>query len=422
MIKQILKIIWAQRRSNGWLFGELVVVMCALWFMIDKMWVDLRCYYSPLGYDITNTWRFKLATLTPNTPGYLPDSLNEHGGASDLLALMERIRREPEVEGCCATYWSMPYSPGNSWSPLYPVDGDTTASAGQLFHILKVTPEYFDLFRVKDKEGRAVTPLVREGLRPVVITAEGERAFFPGGSAVGKQISYDEDLSDPYTVRAVLPAFRSNDYERQENCSFAVMTESMLDEYVHAFSVSSAELSVRMKRGMTKDEMYHFLEGASERMQAGNLYVYGVTPISEMRALQLSGKEMANSQKLSMMAFLLANVFFGIVGTFWLRTERRRGEIGLRMAVGSSRRGLAAWMYGEGLCLLALTLPFLLLFAANMAILDKLDSYREPLSLLRFGATLCIAYLLMAGMICLGIFYPVRKATRLAPAEALRYE
>ena len=83
-----------------------------------------------------------------------------------------------------------------------------------------------------------------------------------------------------------------------------------------------------------------------------------------------------------MMAFLLVNVFFGIVGTFWLRTERRRSEIGLRMAIGSSRGRLGEYMYLEGLGLLAITVPILLVFVFNMAFLDKLDSYREPLSIL----------------------------------------
>ena len=42
MIKHIFKIIWAQRKSNGWILGELVIVMCALWFMMDKLWVELQ--------------------------------------------------------------------------------------------------------------------------------------------------------------------------------------------------------------------------------------------------------------------------------------------------------------------------------------------------------------------------------------------
>ena len=65
MIKHIFKIIWAQRKSNGWILGELVIVMCALWFMMDKLWVDVRCYNAPMGYDISNTWRFKLSRRTP---------------------------------------------------------------------------------------------------------------------------------------------------------------------------------------------------------------------------------------------------------------------------------------------------------------------------------------------------------------------
>ena len=47
---------------------------------------------------------------------------------------------------------------------------------------------------------------------------------------------------------------------------------------------------------------------------------------------------------------------------------------------------------------------------------------QEPLSILRFLVTLSVSYLLMAGMICMGIWFPVRKAVKMAPAEALHYE
>ena len=79
-------------------------------------------------------------------------------------------------------------------------------------------------------------------------------------------------------------------------------------------------------------------------------------------------------------------------------------------------------MYTEGLCLLALTLPLVVLFAFNMVFMDKLDTYRQPLTLVRFGVTFGVTYLMMAAMICIGIWFPVRKAVRMAPAEALHYE
>ena len=365
MIKHIFKIIWAQRKSNGWILGELVIVMCALWFMMDKLWVDVRCYNAPMGYDISNTWRFKLSTLSSNAPGYVPDSLYDSNATQDLLKLMERIRQEQEVEEVCVTYWSMPYSNGSSWGTLLPLGADTSKAVGQNYHKLKVSPSYFDVFRMKDKEGRAITPLVENAYRPLVVTAEAEDFFFGGQSAIGRQISENDDLSEPFTIAAVLPTFRSNDFDRPE-------------------------------------------------MTVNNIFVHGVTLLADQRDDQLRFTKNENSKKLSMMAFLLVNVFFGIVGTFWLRTERRRSEIGLRMAIGSSRGRLGEYMYLEGLGLLV--------FVFNMAFLDKLDSYREPLSILRFLVTLSVSYLLMAGMICMGIWFPVRKAVKMAPAEALHYE
>lgn len=50
---------------------------------------------------------------------------------------------------------------------------------------------------MKDKEGRAITPLVENAYRPLVITAEAEDFFFGGQSAIGRQISENDDLSEP---------------------------------------------------------------------------------------------------------------------------------------------------------------------------------------------------------------------------------
>ena len=50
MIKHILSIIWNQRRSNGWIFAELLVVAGVFWLMVDMFYVDTRTYYSPFGF------------------------------------------------------------------------------------------------------------------------------------------------------------------------------------------------------------------------------------------------------------------------------------------------------------------------------------------------------------------------------------
>ena len=177
-----------------------------------------------------------------------------------------------------------------------------------------------------------------------------------------------------------------------------------------------------MKHSKTKEDINHFLEEMGDRLNASNLYVYGVKKIEDQRTQLLSYRERNMKIKFSLMAFLLINVFFGIVGTFWLWTENRRGEIGLRMAIGSSKYSLYKYMNLEGICLFSFTLPFIILFMLNMAYFDIMDTIRLPLSLWRFCITIGSAWLLLAGMITLGIWIPARKATNLAPAEALHYE
>lgn len=60
--------------------------------------------------------------------------------------------------------------------------------------------------------------------------------------------------------------------------------------------------------------------------------------------------------------FFLVNVFLAVIGTFWFHVSRRRSELGLRMAMGSTRKGIEGLMIGEGLLLLTIaSVPGLLI-------------------------------------------------------------
>ncbi len=79
-------------------------------------------------------------------------------------------------------------------------------------------------------------------------------------------------------------------------------------------------------------------------------------------------------------------------------------------------------MFVEGLSLLVITLPLIVILALNLWKADLIDTYRMPYSLMRFAVTFGITYLLMGAMICIGIWLPMRKSVKLTPAEALHYE
>lgn len=421
MITHVFKIIWNQRRQNGWLFAELLLVLATVWTLLDGYLVDYRILQAPMGFDITNVWRFKLGMLSEKAPNYVPDERYASSGPEDLTKLADQIRRHPAVGNVCVAYYSCPYSSGNSWWSMRPVDGDTLIASQQSFHVRRVSTAYFDVFRIQDMTGTPISRLVEGVQHPLIISKDLEEIFYHGKPGKGRRVILNE--SDMETViAAVCQPIRTTAYERSEPCYFEVLEGSVFNAYVEKFSPSSAELCVRMKREFTRNQMNGILAEMGDLLTVNNLHVYGVQSLDEMREARVRPFEDGNSQKMSVLLFLLLNVFFGITGTFWLRTANRQGEMGLRIALGASRLSLRRFMYLEGFCLLLLTVLPVGIYAANMMLFDQLDSYRIPLSAGRFLITFGGTYLLMGVMIGLGIWYPVRQTMRMAPSEALHYE
>lgn len=421
MIKHILKIIWNQRRSNGWIFAELLVVASVLWVMVDMFWVDYKTYHAPLGFDITNVWRFKLSQLGELAPGYVPDSLYRSSDPEDLDRLMEQIRQNPEVEEVCATFYSTPYLNGDSWRDIVPLDGDTTVSSQMSFQLRNVTPEFFRLFRVKTPDGKPVSDQIAGVHHALVISKEMADIFYHGENAVGRKVIYSGQ-GDSYRIAAVSSSFRRYEYDRAEPCFFQCMDGDIFNRIVEGFGARNAHVCVRMKKAYTQEEMNGWLETMGDRLTVNNLYVYGVRSLADFREKVLRFNDRENKNKIALMSFMLVNVFFGIIGTFWVRMQNRRGEIGLRKALGANRITLQKYMYIEGLSLLLLTLPLVIVLTGNLAFTGYLDTYRVPLSAERLLITFGFTYLLMGSMICFGIWFPIRQSVRMAPADALHYE
>lgn len=162
----------------------------------------------------------------------------------------------------------------------------------------------------------------------------------------------------------------------------------------------------------------------AEQLRLGNLYLLDVQPLSYIRNgyIRSIGVENEVKTRVAVACFLLANIFLGIIGTFWFRTEYRKGEMGLRMALGSTRRQLNSIMVGEGVLLLVLAFIPSLVISFNIAHMDLIDTYQLPFTWLRFAICGGITFVLIVLMIICGVWYPARSTARLEPAEALHYE
>ena len=325
-----------------------------------------------------------------------------------------------KVEEASLSHVGCVYTENRAWSTLYRADADTFIKVG--FRQSTVTPEYFTVLRMRDKEGKELAPLIGQQAG-CVISADLEREFYgEKGSARGQAIKFHPKNTDEMPVLAVSGSVRESEYKERLPFFYLIPTREQLLREIEMNQPQSVDCLVRMKPGFRAEDMEAFLQGMGDRLRVNNVYVSSVVPLSEMRSQILKSREDNMKKKTALVGFMLINVFFGIIGTFWLRTQARQGEMGLRIALGSNRSQLSRLMNLEGLVLLGLTIPFLLVFILNMLYFELPDTVRLPYTWWRFAVTFGGAYLLMGGMICLGIWFPIRKTRQMEPAEALHYE
>jgi putative ABC transport system permease protein len=117
------------------------------------------------------------------------------------------------------------------------------------------------------------------------------------------------------------------------------------------------------------------------------------------------------------LALLLATI--GIYGVTSYGVAQRQAEIGLRMALGADRGRVLRMMLGSGMATIAIGLGLGVILALSLTrlmsgLLFAVQAY-DPLAL--GGAAL----LLMSAAL-LAIFIPARRATKVDPMVALRYE
>ena len=290
------------------------------------------------------------------------------------------------------------------------VEGFTRAS-GDAFEVQEefVTNDYFKTVGISLVEGRGFGPEDTPTSRRVsVINETMARRFFKGQSPIGRRWATDDDMRDASEIVGVVRDARYNDL-----------------------------------RGTTPNAVYHAAQQAEEMLQGLEVRTSGPAaaraadvrkliaeidprlPIQEIDTLDSRAAAYLTQERLlaaltvafGFMALLLACL--GLYGTLAYSVARRTQEVGVRIALGATRRDVLFLVLREAILMIALGLAVGLPLAIwTGGHLDELLYNVSPLDALSYtSAAMVLAIVAIAAALL-----PARRAAALEPMRALRTE
>lgn len=421
MLQKIIKQTWNERKTNLLIGLELLVVSVFLWYTVDALVLDIKKFSMPLGFDISHVYAIHLNAIPSESPDYIVPADESSTRGADFLTIMERLRMNPEVEMVgYSSHVHSHYVWSNQFATFY-LDTTLVISQG---YVRPTGATYFDLFQVKTADGGSPS-LLREALERgeiVVNQNVAEEMFGSAANAIGKEIyCRDQGTAEPvpYRIGGVCENQRYNEFNQYAYAYYRLISTSE----VNRSNSFEYPLFIRIKpTADNKKFPDKFRKEMTSQLKIGNIYLQDIEPLSERRREHLRGWIDGMRMNIAIIAFFLLNVFLGVIGTFWLKTQQKRGEIGLRMALGSSRGSIFRMLLSQGIILLTVAFLFSILFFGNFWITGVLQTQvwmDTPLRLM-LGAGITLALLLM--MISIGIAFPAYRAMKEEPAEALHYE
>lgn len=412
MIKHILKLIYNQRSANIWIWVEMVVVSAVLWFAIDVLYCYTVTYFTPIGHDISQTYQIIMREYPSNmfAEGQAP---TQQQRANNSYKIVERIKANADVDALAISVASMPYSWANYKSTIY-VDSITSSDG----RTLCVNPDFFRVFRCTNTSGDTES-MVNAIKKPgAMITSESmAQTLFNSTSAVGQTVYMNNGEIQNYKIIDEIPYFRHTDFTIATPFYFTLLNENVI---AGRKGLSGVELVVRIKAGAEDGFEQRFYDSMKDMLSLSPYYLLSVESVSKQAATFNAKPSSEIKSNVTLLLFLVVNIFLGIVGTFWYKTEQRRAEMGLRIAIGSTPNKLRKIMIGEGLILL-LTASFVaMIISINIALAQFVPTELLPFTLMRFVICQMITILIMAIMVVIGIAIPAQITLKIEPAVALK--
>lgn len=396
--------------------GALVVAEVALAFvLLTGAGLLIRSFFqmqqADTGFDATDVVTARL----PLSDKVYPDPVQLDTYLRQIVGNLQSLPGVRDVAFSSA----LPMQGWGYGMPFQIADRPTVDRANRQVCFFKmVTASYFRAVGMRLRKGRGLSDRDLAGAPPVTVVNETmARKYFPNQDPIGKRILVQQIIPGKtklgpeigWEVVGIVADERVTDLDNKRDNPGIYVTNEQSPVYFGGLVVRSAIDPSRLEKAIRKA-------------------VYDVNkdqPLTDFKTLeQIKSESMAGDRLRSLLlgvfagiALLLSSV--GIYGVISYSVAQRSGEIGIRAALGASRGNLLGlilrhgiWMTGAGLAIGLLGAFGLTRLLATL--LFGVSTW-DPLTIISVAAILgCIGLL--------ACYLPARRATKVDPVVALRYE
>jgi putative ABC transport system permease protein len=356
-------------------------------------------------------------------PGFNPDNLltlrvqlpqSKYPDAAKVVPFyqqaIERIRALPGVQNVGAVS-QLPLS-GSYSSGTTTVERPPVANEDVGFEADRrvVTPDYFQAMNIPLVRGRFFTEQDKaDGQRVAIIDEKFADRFWPGDDPLGKRIKLGSSPQQPWlNIVGVVGHIKHYDLN----------TEGREQAYFPYTQNAAQSMFLAVRTSGDPASMANSVRSAIWSIDSEQ-------PVSQINAMEsLVSNSVAQARFNTLLLGLFASIAMilaavGVYGVMNYSVSQRTHEIGIRMALGAARRDILSLVLRQGITLAATGVGIGL--AGAYLVTRLMESLLFGVSATDFTTFAGVALMLVLVAV-LASYIPARRATRVDPIVALRYE
>jgi putative ABC transport system permease protein len=393
MIRHLFTLIWNKKRAHSLLIVEIWASFMVLFGLASLLVYNLNNYREPLGFTYEHVWVVDLNNNqdTTDVPG-------------KVQRLMQRIKAYPEVEAASRMSDNSPFSANTT------NNGITRGKRRVMMDYYGTDESFPTVLEMPLASGRWYKAADSVGkYRAVVINQKAKEVLFDGEDPVGQLLGEkpkENDGSRQQKIVGVVEIFKAK--------GEFMTNKPAIFQQLDANEAYNRKILIKLKPGTDAVFEAKLVKNITAMVTGWSV---DVDHLTESRENQHNLTLVPVIIFVIVCSFLLINVALGLFGVLNVSITRRRGEIGLRRALGATEGSISWQFVGEMWVLATFALVLGLLLAAQFPLLNVFDLASNV-----YVIAIIIAALIVYLLVTLCALFPSRQAATIQPAVALHEE